>query len=161
MLFQLFTVNTNIMDFTVIDHLLILLCWMVCICVVHVMLLFLRDITNTVVPVICTVAKTIGTITAIIYFNIVGVILGILFVSLMCPFLVVSALICKGVNPVVNWLWMIGQSIGRCVDTAIYLTGLLPHLLWDLTIDRVKVDPVGSKNPVGEYDQYPEVDVAM
>jgi predicted membrane protein len=126
-----FRVSDNVMDFTVVDHLKLILFWVVGITVIHGVLFVVRNcvklMANPMWWLISRIVETIG----LVYFNIVGTIGCLYYAICMLPLLIVSSGLSGVVIPTCNVVSSICERLDIALGGLMQYTGLIPTAICD------------------------------
>jgi predicted membrane protein len=124
MMFELvqlgFRVSDNVMDFTVFDHLKLLMFWAIGITVVHYVLFTVRKVIKLVAKPIWWVLTYLVEAVGMVYFNIVGAIGCLYYVVCMIPLLLFASFMQLVVLPI---CWFVTAIFKRCDDILEVLMG--------------------------------------
>ena len=138
---QVFLVNSNVVEFTVIDHLKLLMFWAIVLTVLHYVLLVTKTVTKVFAKPVWNLMQYIAGVLGCVYFSVVGAIGGIYYVICMTPLLLVSSIVVGVIIPLGNGMYVLGSNCGNLIDDVMVYTGVIPRFaerlyVWACTLNQ-------------------------
>ena len=147
---ELFLDNSKFLEFTIGDHLKLLMFWLFAITCLHGVLLCLKTSIKVCAEPTWNLFVEMGKGIGNVYFCAVGLIGCIYYVVVMIPLLLVSSIVVGGFVPLCSGMYILGVKCGDVLDEVMVYTGIIPRMLW-----RVYVNICDQTLPV-ENDILPQ-----
>lgn len=126
-----FRVSDNVMDFTVVDHLKLLLFWVIGITVIHCVLVMVRKCVKLMANPMWWLISRIVEIIGLVYFNIIGTIGCLYYAICMLPLLIVGSGLSGVVLPTCAVVSSICERFDSVLDGVMHYTGIIPNIICD------------------------------